>query len=321
MYMCQLSKNQGYIPIYNHPLHLRMKTRSCLDGRRGYRYARTAMVASQDGSKELQLTSFPRDYVEAMRQAQDATKKAQHDGWSMIEIEFPPSSLVSVAGDGEGANEMTYSAKYLRQYCRLFGDSASTTRIFFPDEKEMKMQQSEEGEWGETKFQLDFLTKPSGLLDIGIDVSGYSAAAKDTDEVFVFAYPSFDPRELVAADKVCQIAKKSIEKGKQITCVFFNAELDRLRSNYYPSLFYPNMARLSKDLIPDIQTAYYIHNFKGPTGGVLFRKYPEPWQVMLRLQDGQAVVVHVQDKQPSLKEVSLDILPRVTRDFLKSNRK
>lgn len=68
------------------------------------------------------------------------------------------------------------------------------------------------------------------------------------------AYPSFDPRELVAVDKVW----RHIEKDDDKTLVIFNAELCRLRNNYFPSLFYPEMARLSKELIPAIETVYYV---------------------------------------------------------------
>lgn len=40
-----------------------------------------------------------------------------------------------IAGDAEGANEMTYSMGFLRQFCRSFQQNAAATRIFFPDKK------------------------------------------------------------------------------------------------------------------------------------------------------------------------------------------
>ena len=45
------------------------------------------------------------------------------------------SQLLAFSGDAEGANEMTYSMGYLRQFCRPFQQNAATTRIFFPDKK------------------------------------------------------------------------------------------------------------------------------------------------------------------------------------------
>jgi len=253
------------------------------------------------------LVPFPSDYGQAMKQAQDATRAAINDGHRLLEVEFPTSSLYGVAGDAEGANEMTYSSQYLRQFCRVFLEDADHTRIFFPDYKEMLTQSGSEAVWEQTKFSLDYLTKPSGLLDIGVDISGYDPVShvNSMDTTFVAAYPSFDPRELVAADKIWQYACAATEKdGRPRTFVFFNAELDRLRSNYYPSMFYPKMAKLSKEMIPQIQSTYYIHNFKGAQGGILFRAYPGPWQVLLRLQNGSTKVVHTQESKPTLKAVS-----------------
>ena len=45
------------------------------------------------------------------------------------------SAPVCTAGDAEGANEMTYSMGFLRQFCRSFQQSAAATRIFFPDKQ------------------------------------------------------------------------------------------------------------------------------------------------------------------------------------------
>lgn len=39
----------------------------------------------------------------------------------------------------------------------------------------------------------------------------------------------------------------------------------------YPPFFYPKLAELTKSFLPAMETVYYIHNFKGRNGGVLFR--------------------------------------------------
>ena len=45
---------------------------------------------------------------------------------------MPPVPLSSCFA---GANEMTYSLGFLRQFMRIFQQQADTTRIFFPDPK------------------------------------------------------------------------------------------------------------------------------------------------------------------------------------------
>lgn len=44
-------------------------------------------------------------------------------------------NCATCSGDAEGANEMSYSMGYLRQFCRPFQQDAAATRIFFPDKK------------------------------------------------------------------------------------------------------------------------------------------------------------------------------------------
>ncbi|KAH7621997.1 hypothetical protein Ndes2526B_g02822 [Nannochloris sp. 'desiccata'] len=273
---------------------------------------------------EERLVPFPDEFPACIKQAQEATLAALADGHRLIEIDFPSAGLRSVAGDAEGANEMTYNMQHLRQFTRIWQEKskAATTRIFFPDIGELKVAQCGKKKdpnagswdldavWDQTSFQLDYLTKPSGLLDIGIDLSKNDPASrvKPTDELLIMAYPSFDPREMDAVGKVWNGAAK--EQGQSI--ILFNAELDRLRNGYYPSLFYPKMAKLSKEFIPDVEAAYYLHNFKGAGGGALFRAYPGPWQVLLRLQEGMRVV-HTQEERPSLKQVALEFLPAAVR--------
>lgn len=160
---------------------------------------RTTCRAVQTSSPKL--VPFPEEYPQAIRQAQDATQAALAEGATLIEIDFPTSSLSGVAGDAEGANEMTFSLQYLRQYARIFQQNAATTRIFFPDQSEMRVAMQGKGKdpnagsWDidpvfeQTSFKLDYLTKPSGLLDIGIDLSNFNPAdrAKESDTLFIAA--------------------------------------------------------------------------------------------------------------------------------------
>lgn len=273
---------------------------------------------------------FPEDFPQAIRQAQEATIAAISAGKTLIEVEFPSASLAAVAGDGEGANEMTWSSQHLRQFTRAFQAQATTTRIFFPDKQELAVAQygktldpnagswNIDAVWENTKFQLNYLTEPSGLLDIGLDLSKYNPAQKvqDTDTAVIVAYPSFDPREMAAVGRI----------WKESTCatntplIMFNAELDRLRNGYYPALFYPGMAKLSAEFVPLVEAAYYIHNFKGAGAGMLFRCYPGPWQVLVRLQEGSRVV-WTSEERPSLRDVALDILPKAVRDIVADAKK
>lgn len=100
------------------------------------RCATVCSAASNPG----ETNPFPQDYNQAIKQAQDATLAALADGAELIEVEFPTASLSSVSGDAEGANEMNFSLRFLRQFLRgSLEQRAATTRVFFPDDKELKL--------------------------------------------------------------------------------------------------------------------------------------------------------------------------------------
>ncbi|KAH9753026.1 DUF1995 domain-containing protein [Citrus sinensis] len=114
---------------------------------------------------------------------------------------------------------------------------------------------------------------------------------KPEDELFLVAYPYFNVNEMLVVEELYKEAVFNTARK----LIIFNGELDRIRSGYYPSFFYPKLAALSKTLFPVMETIYYIHNFKGRNGGTLFsNKY---------------ICLHQQEVMPSLKEVALDILP------------
>ena len=69
--------------------------------------------------------------------------------------------------------------------------------------------------------------------------------------------------EIIAVDELYQ----KIAKDAKSPIVVFNGELDRIRSGYYPALFFPKLGKLAKTFIPQFESAYYIHNFKGSRGG------------------------------------------------------
>ena len=271
----------------------------------------------------LHAQPFPKDYNEAIRQAQNASTIALNNGAKLLEVDIPAVSLSSVSGDADGTNEMNYSCQHLRQFCRMFQDEAVTTRIFFPDSKELEVARQgtvtdpNAGSWassavfGSTKFKLDYLSTPNGLLDLGISFGKADVAGRvqSSDKVFVIAYPHFDPREMIAVEELYQKSAKESERP----IIVFNGELDRIRSGYYPPLFYPKIGQLAKTFIPKFETVYYIHNFKGAGGGVLFRAYPEDWQVLCRNSMGATQLVHTQQEMPTLREVQLEILPKVLR--------
>ena len=202
----------------------------------------------------------------------------------------------------------------------------------------------------QSAFRLDYLTEPTLLLDLGLDVRKVDVVekARAEDEAFVVAYPyynvngalaqalsestagssdlaqpdagkmycpflgsaaapSFASLEmrasrvgaahcaphapahwLASCAEIIEVAAlwDGAVAGTARPLVVFNGELDRMRQNYYPPFIYRKLAQISKDFIPKVEAAYYIHNFKGTKPACLFRQYPGPWQVLRRGHNG-----------------------------------
>lgn len=112
-------------------------------------------------------------------------------------------------GDAEGANEMTMSAQFLRQFLIAFQAQAAATRVFFPDKAELQVAREGKGmdpaagSWtidpifDQTRFKLSYLTEPTGLMDWGIDINkgkiNIASKVAPSDELLVMAYPHFNP--------------------------------------------------------------------------------------------------------------------------------
>ncbi|KAK2373700.1 hypothetical protein QL285_074718 [Trifolium repens] len=267
----------------------------------------SSVSASGDGNASVQTDiPFPFDYSQLLEQARVAVELAMKDNKQLMEIEFPTAGLESVPGDGEGGIEMTGSMQLIREFCDLSisSEKATRTRIFFPEASEVDF--ARQSVFSGASFKLDYLTKPSFFEDFGfVEKVKMSDRVKEGDELFVVAYPYFNVNEMLVVEELYKEAVVNTERK----LIIFNGELDRIRSGYYPPFFYPKLAGLTKSFLPAMETVYYIHNFKGRNGGVLFRCYPGPWKVLRRVGRSKYVCLHQQDTMPSLKEVALDILP------------
>lgn len=200
---------------------------------------------------------------------------------------------------------MTESLRLIREFCDIFipPEKATRTRIFLPEANEVEFARS--SVFGGVSFKLDYLTKPSFFEDFGfVEKVKMTDRVKPEDELFIVAYPYFNVNEMLVVEELYREAVVNTPRKM----IVFNGELDRIRSGYYPPFFYPKLAALSKTFLPKMETVYYIHNFKGQKGGVLFRCYPGPWKVLRRGRKGY-VCLHEQEQMPSLKQVALDILP------------
>jgi len=268
-------------------------------------------------------------------QAQRALKAAIADDHLLIEVEFPPGGLETVAGDEEGNAELNATSLYMRQICRTFESdgSAKTTRVFFPDKTELSIatkgrawtssdgirgpeNSAIEASFADWPGPVDFLTDPSFMTESGLGrffgakkLSGQRVADRvpDSDERFICAYPGASLNEMVSVGELYE--DTCIVTGRPVVVV--NGELDRIRSGYYPPFWSRTEMQYLKTIVPKFEQAYYIHNFKGSRPAVLFRAYPGPWQLYKRdVRTGDTALIYEQEEFISLSEAALNLIPR-----------
>eukprot|EP00965_Chrysotila_dentata_P208761 6184887-Pleurochrysis_carterae.AAC.2 len=82
-----------------------------------------------------------------------------------------------------------------------------------------------------------------------------------------------------------------------VPMVILNGALDKVRTGYYPALFYPEFAKCATRFYSDFEAAYYLR----PLGGIgwLFRVYPEPWQ-LVRQQRDDLQLIETFERRPML---------------------
>ena len=248
--------------------------------------------SSSSSSSSRSSVAFPQNYTQLHSSCKDAVGQALLDGVKLVEVDFPPAGLETVPGDEEGANEMDANLAHVLAITALFAEREelvkSTVRVLLPDEKEMASaaeMQSNAGGRLNANLRLDFLTRPSFLSDFGIDVDPFQRGdppvarlAQDARagavDVFVAAYPSFNVNEMLSLQALWRdLGEEAPEAQKPI--VVMNGEMERLRGGYYPEIFYPKVAAMSRDFVPGFEGVFCVRNFKSfSKPGVLYRKYP-----------------------------------------------
>ena len=275
------------------------------------------------------LTPFPGNYDVMERQCREAVREAMNDGVELIELEFPPGGLELASGDLEGNVECNMLTLRLRGICAVFEEMkmAEYTRVLFPDKVEARLaltgssptpdgirapEQAEmKSVWKDWPGKIDYVDDPNFLSVSGLDklLGKKVSIAKrmdSEDAAFVVAYPSANISEFANTRDLYE----DCVKGTGRPLIVARGELQRYISNYYPPFWNAGEMGPLREFAAKFTGVYVIYNFKGSNPAVLFRRYPEPWQVLRRRRDGELELVHTFENFVSVKDVALNILPR-----------
>ncbi len=86
-----------------------------------------------------------------------------------------------------------------------------------------------------------------------------------------------------------------------VPMVALNGALDKLRTGYYPSLLYPELAKCTQRFIVPFEPVYYLRPLSAGLGW-LYRVWPEPWQLLRDVRGGPPELVATYDDRPSFPD-------------------
>jgi hypothetical protein len=178
-----------------------------------------------DRSEETYLQNILRYSVES-------TKRAITDSKKLIEIEFLPTRRNDISVTETLDINRDFTRKLARSFEKDYGRSLW---IVFPDSKEAALARDSYGE-RELPFHLTSLDQ----------LSTTKQAAIEPPALVLVVNPGFNVEEWI------ELARNELLREAGSTVIVVNGNLDRLRNGYYPGIFYPTLAKVSKSYYSEV---------------------------------------------------------------------
>ncbi len=192
--------------------------------------------------------TIPGDYETIRRRVAAAIKRACDGGVKLQEIQFPAVGSQTAALNQILDANRTHTRVILT---RLRGEGVvPPVTALFPDGAEATLASKA---WkDEAPCPIGALNKPPSKLELAMCVN-----------------PGFNVNEWF-----------ELEKLEASFVVTLNANLDRVRSGYYPRLFYPRLYETRTRFLTRFEPVFYMKPLAD--GGVLLRDYPGAWTLFYR---------------------------------------
>ena len=165
-----------------------------------------------------------------LRRSVDSCKLCLKNDCRLIEIEFPANRK----SDLSVTETLDTNRRFAREFAQSFSSLGKRLWMVFPDRKEASLAKKSFGE-----------NLPFTLTSI----EGAQTAPQDQRPELILAInPGFNVEEWIELSRV----------PREAPMVVINGNLDRLRNGYYPSLFYPGLAKVSKEFYAKATQALFL---------------------------------------------------------------
>ena len=176
-----------------------------------------------DGKANFLVDKGQEQYLATvLRRAIAGTQQLLNEGEKLIEVEF----VADRKSDLSLSETLDTTLQFSYEFVKVFKGEGENLWVVLPDKKEVSLARKR---WGETL--------PFTLTSID-SVAETKPAMQPA--LMVVCSPGFNIDEYINL-------VKAVAQAGQPPVVVINGNLDRLRNGYYPSFFYPGLARVSKE--------------------------------------------------------------------------
>ena len=305
-----------------------------LAGMRSYRASSVRMSSSA-------LTAPPASFLDCVKLSVAGSKVALSGGAKLLEVEFPPLPLEFLEDSSSSARDIAdANTRWAIEYARTMSSEVGQVTIIYPDEPELNdaMKYVEAGSNplnGRNPYpnvtlatiRTDSMTNARSLDQMlgsifGATFGGEVQAIPGT-KLYVAVISS--TQELTDLEKLYAL-------DPSVPLVFFNLRLDVLRGDLGLPLFpnrdlhYRFLSKIkpvflmrSRAFATSLRKPPFIINYSG----LLFRKYPEPFQSILNTGNGKNKVVKTSANRPTnsdFRDALTDglVVPNVSKEELRA---
>lgn len=264
----------------------------------------------------------PSSFFELQRASVSAAKMAIDDGFTLLEVEFPPLPANVLEMDDVSAYDVAKANVNLAiDFAKSFSEKGVS--VMLPDESELNIMK-EDLEMEETPYpgvQItslrrakegdDRIFKPENVL-IGLLGRGSGGTVKPSPNTNMYIIVVASAQELPDVEELYeQIKDKKDEDGKSPVIVFYNLKLDILRGDLgapaFPGKDFQDRFLSRVKPVYYLRTRQYSRSVSQPPfivnfQGCIFRSYPGHYQTLLDTGTGRYRKVVGSDVRPGLGE-------------------
>uniref|UniRef100_A0A7R9UGE1 DUF1995 domain-containing protein n=1 Tax=Pinguiococcus pyrenoidosus TaxID=172671 RepID=A0A7R9UGE1_9STRA len=271
-------------------------------------------AATEASSRSLQRP--PGSFSECISQAQAAVKGAIEDGYTLVEVEFPPLPVALLEDVSSSADDiMKANVNLGLDFAQVFALD-KTVKLLYPDTFEATRAKEILGTTSPgPNVEIHSMRKTAASTATSFDqllggIFGKRAGELDLPEkAGYFICLGFSCQELPDLEELHKTYP-------DVPIIGFNLKLDSARGDLGLPAFPPRdlhnrfLSRWKPSYL--LRTRSYALSLPRPPfvlsyQGALFRSYPEPFQTLLDVGDGRYKAVDVADARPALGEFK-DIL-------------